>query len=357
MDAIAATPAIETTGLVKRFGSVTAVAGVDLTVARGDVFGFLGPNGAGKTTTIRMLVALLRPSAGTIRLLGEPVHPGAESLSRVGALVERPAFYPYLSATENLLLLGAAQGLRGGPARSAIAEAVERTGLTSVAGRKVGGFSTGMRQRLGLSLALLHRPSVVILDEPTNGLDPSGVVEVRELIGGLAHDGTTVFLSSHVLTEVEQLCDRVAVLRSGRVVAQGRTGDLIGGRERLLVRLDTAAEAQAAGRVLVAAGFEVEPEPAPGRAGGGGPSVGGSVGGSVEGPVGGSVGASVGWFVDVRATDGSRVARVLGEAGIFPAELSIDRPSLEDVFLELTADGSDPQPPPIADSAADPGAG
>ena len=314
------TPAIETTGLVKRFGSVTAVGGVDLTVARGDVFGFLGPNGAGKTTTIRMLLALLRPSAGTIRLLGEPVHPGAPSLGRVGALVERPAFYPYLSAAENLRLLGAAGGVRGEVARSAIVESLERTDLTSVAGRKVGGFSTGMRQRLGISFALLHRPAVVILDEPTNGLDPSGVVEVRELIAGLAHDGTTVFLSSHVLTEVEQLCDHVAVLRRGRVVAQGRTRDLIGGRERLLVRFDSTTEAQAAGTVLVTAAFEVEPEPAPGRAGGG------------------PAGEPTGWFVDARAADGSRVARVLGEAGIFPAELSVDRPSLEDVFLELTGD-------------------
>jgi ABC-2 type transport system ATP-binding protein len=279
-----------------------------------------------------MLVALLRPSAGTIRLLGEPVHPGAASLGLVGALVERPAFYPYLSATENLLLLSAARGVRGEAARSAIAESLERTDLASVARRKVGGFSTGMRQRLGISFALLHRPSVVILDEPTNGLDPSGVVEVRELIAGLAHDGTTVFLSSHVLTEVEQLCDRVAVLRRGRVVAQGRTRDLLGGRERLLVRFDTGTESRAAGTVLETAGFAIEPEPRPAQTGG----------------------DTLGWFVDAPAADGSRVARVLGEAGVFPAELSVDRPSLEDVFLELTG----PEPGRAAErSSGPPGAG
>ena len=304
---------IETSGLVKRFGAVTAVAGLDLAVQQGDVFGFLGPNGAGKTTTIRMLVALLRPSAGEIRLFGETVRPGARTLERVGSLVERPAFYPYLSATENLLLFSAARGIRGPTARTAIDEALEGTGLGSVSERKVGGFSTGMRQRLGLSLALLHRPALVILDEPTNGLDPSGVVEVRSIIAGLAREGTTVFLSSHVLTEVEQLCRRVAVLRHGHVVAQGQTRDLLGGRERLLVRFDTQDQADAAGRVLVSAGLGVE-RPA------------------------GSEAMPPAWFVDTAASEGSRVARTLGEAGIYPAELSIDRPSLEDVFLELTGD-------------------
>ncbi len=308
---------IETSDLVKRFGSVTAVAGLDLTVQAGDVFGFLGPNGAGKTTTIRMLVALLRPSAGEIRLFGETVRPGAASLERVGSLVERPAFYPYLSAAENLLLLSAARGIRGPAARTAIDEALERTGLASVSRRKVGGFSTGMRQRLGLSFAILHEPSLVILDEPTNGLDPAGVVEVRAIIDGLAREGTTVFLSSHVLTEVEQLCRRVAVLRNGHVVAQGLTRELLGGRERLLVRFDSADEAEAAGRILVSAGFGVE-------------------------RTGGSEAASPAWFVDVAGSEGSRVGRTLGAAGIYPAELSIDRPSLEDVFLELTGDAAGP---------------
>jgi ABC-2 type transport system ATP-binding protein len=315
--------AIETSGLVKRFGSVTAVAGLDLTVRQGDVFGFLGPNGAGKTTTIRMFVALLRPSAGEIRLFGETVRPGARALSRVGSLVERPAFYPYLSAIDNLLLLSAARGVSSSEARPAIAAALERTGLTAVGRRNVGGFSTGMRQRLGLSFALLHRPALVILDEPTNGLDPSGVVEVRSIISGLAREGTTVFLSSHVLTEVEQLCDRVAVLSRGHIVAEGRTGDLLGGRERLLIRFDTEDEAGAARRVLLAAGLGVERLP-DGTSGPTAPSA--------------SPARPAGWLVDARASDGSRIARTLGEAGIYPAELSVDRPSLEDVFLELTGE-------------------
>jgi ABC-2 type transport system ATP-binding protein len=305
--------AIETRGLTKRFGTVEAVAGIDLRVEAGGVYGFLGPNGAGKTTTIRILVALLRPTRGEVSLFGEPVRPGAPVLKQVGALVERPAFYPYLSAAANLRLFAAAHGLAAPEADAVVGPALDRTGLGPVARRKVGGFSTGMRQRLGLALAMLHRPRLIVVDEPTNGLDPGGVVEVRSIIAELSHDGTTVFLSSHVLSEVEQLCDRVAILRHGRVVAAGRTKELLGGAGRLFVRFDSAAENEAARRLLAGAGLTVaaaDDEP------------------------------QLGTLVDAATIDGSRLARRLGEAGLYPAELTLRRPTLESVFLELTSDDS-----------------
>jgi ABC-2 type transport system ATP-binding protein len=207
-------------GLAKRFKDIEAVAGVDLQVPAGGVYGFLGPNGAGKTTTIRMLLGLIRPTRGSALLFGEAIHPGAPVIDRVGAMVERPAFYPYLSAIDNLRLLGLARGLAEETLRTAVPEAIDRVGLTEAAKRKAGRYSTGMRQRLGIAAALLGRPELVILDEPANGLDPNGVVEVRQLIQSLARDGITVFLSSHVLPEVEQLCQRVAVLQRGKVIAR-----------------------------------------------------------------------------------------------------------------------------------------
>jgi ABC-2 type transport system ATP-binding protein len=172
-------PAIETRGLTRTFGPVRAVDAIDLAVPAGRVFGFLGPNGSGKTTTIRLLLGLLRPTAGEARLLGESAGPGAPVVTRVGALVERPAFYPYLSAAENLLVFGVTAGLAEGPRRIRSGALLTRVGLADVGGRGVGGFSTGMRQRLAFALALLREPELLVLDEPTNGLDPAGVVEVR----------------------------------------------------------------------------------------------------------------------------------------------------------------------------------
>ncbi len=316
--------AIETIALAKRFGAVEAVAGIDLAVPTGSVFGFLGPNGAGKTTTIRMLVGLIRPTSGSAALLGTAVRPGGVDLASVGAVVERPAFYPYLSAEGNLRLFAALHGVRGSGADRLIAGALERTGLGPAAKRKVGGFSTGMRQRLALALAMLHQPRLVILDEPTNGLDPGGVVEVRATITELATAGTTVFMSSHVLSEVEQLCDLVAVLAHGRIVASGAPAELLGGPGSLRVGFDTAVEAEAARRVLAGEGVAVSRASAEATA------------------------LSVG----VAATDGSRVARRLAAAGLFPAEMTPVRQSLEAVFLDLTRDAT---PEAIGVSTADPG--
>ena len=304
---------IETTGLVKRFVSANAVDGIDLAVPAGGVYGFLGPNGAGKTTTIRILAGLLWPTRGTSRIFGEDVRPGAPVLHRVGSLIERPAFYPYLSARENLAVFGTAHGIAADTLRARIGETLERVGLTAVAGRKAGGFSTGMRQRLAIATALIGRPELVILDEPTNGLDPNGVVDVRELIAGLAKDGTTVFLSSHVLPEVEQLCDRVAILREGRIVGEGPTADLLAVGERLFIRFDTAEEAAAARDAL-------------------GPDRAAEVGGGIAG-----------LLLDGATASGSQVSRALAAAGLYPAELTMRRQSLESVFRELTAD-----PDPVA---------
>ena len=265
MEAVAQ-PVIETRGLRKRFDEAEAVAGIDLAVPAGGVYGFLGPNGAGKTTTIRLLLGLLRPTAGSCRLFGELVAPGAPVLTRIGALIERPAFYPYLSARENLRVFGTARGIAAPELAERTKDVLERVGLTAVARRKVGGFSTGMLQRLALALVLLDRPSLVILDEPTNGLDPNGVVDVRRLIAGMAADGATVFLSTHVLPEVEQLCDRVAILRDGVVVAEGAPRSLLREGERLFIRFDSAAEAAAAQVVLGSAATESPPGPNGGAA-------------------------------------------------------------------------------------------
>lgn len=318
-----APPIIETRGLVKRFSDVDAVAGIDLRVPHGGVYGFLGPNGAGKTTTIRILLALIRPTRGASLLFGEPVASGAAVLRRVGALVERPAFYPYLSALDNLGVIGSARSMAPAEVARRAPEALERVGLADNAKRKAGRFSTGMRQRLGIAAALLDRPELVILDEPTNGLDPSGVVDVRAIIAGLARDGTTLFLSSHVLPEVEQLCDRVAILQAGKIIAEGETQAMLRPGERLYVRFDSAEDAAQARAILEGLG--------PVQTDAGHEAVAGP--GGADGQP--SAGTSV--LVDTHV-GGSEVLRRLTAAGIYPAELSLRRPSLESVFIELTAD-------------------
>jgi ABC-2 type transport system ATP-binding protein len=220
--------AIETHGLTKRFGSQTAVDGIDLAVPRGAVFGFLGPNGSGKTTTIRMLLGLAAPTSGAARVLGhEMPREGGRVLPRVGALVEGPGFYPYLSGVGNLDRLDSADRYAIGRTRSArVRAALDRVGLSSAGGKKVKAYSLGMKQRLGIANALLTPRELLILDEPTNGLDPQGTREVRTLIRSLAAEGTTVFVSSHLLAEIEQVCTHAAVMSAGRLVAQGTLDEL-----------------------------------------------------------------------------------------------------------------------------------
>ena len=215
--------AIETHGLTKRFGAQAAVDGIDLVVPPGAVYGFLGPNGSGKTTTIRMLLGLVRASAGSARVLGSDMPRRLDTvLPRVGALVEGPAFAPFLSGAANLRRFDAADRYASPGTRGArVAAALDRVGLEHAARKKAGAYSLGMKQRLGLANALLMPRDLLVLDEPTNGLDPQGTREVRSLIRSFAADGTTVFVSSHLLAEVEQLCTHVGVMSAGRLVAQG----------------------------------------------------------------------------------------------------------------------------------------
>jgi ABC-2 type transport system ATP-binding protein len=212
-------------GLVKRYGELVAVDHVDLTVEKGDVFGYLGPNGAGKTTSLRMLLGLIRPTEGSIELFGRNPHlDGAKAIHGVAGFVEGPTFYPYLSARRNLRLLAAYDE---GESRSRIEELLELVELSDRGDDKVGGYSHGMRQRLGIAAALLREPKLLLLDEPTTGLDPAGMRDMRDLVRRLAGDGITVLLSSHLLGEVEELCNRVAIIRKGRIVYEGQLGELL----------------------------------------------------------------------------------------------------------------------------------
>jgi ABC-2 type transport system ATP-binding protein len=234
---------IEARGLVKRYGDITAVDQVDLTVGAGDVYGYLGPNGAGKTTSLRMLLGLIRPDEGSARLFGrDPLLEGARALDGVAGFVEAPRFYPYLSGRRNLELVAA---LDGDGAEYRIDEALDTVDLADRAKDKVGGYSHGMRQRLGIAGALLRAPRLLLLDEPTTGLDPAGMRDMRALIRRLADQGMTVLLSSHLMGEVEELCDRVAIVGSGRVLYEGALDELITG-VAARYELRTTDDAQAA---------------------------------------------------------------------------------------------------------------
>jgi ABC-2 type transport system ATP-binding protein len=217
-------PPVKARGLVKRYDDVLAVDHIDLNVQAGDVYGFLGPNGAGKTTTLRMALGLIMPSEGTVELFGrDPIRHGARALEGVAGFVEAPRFYPYMSARKNLELLAA---LDGNGAKQRIGEVLETVELTARSEHRVGGYSHGMRQRLGIAASLLRRPRLLILDEPATGLDPAGMRDMRLLIKRLAGEGITVLLSSHQLPEVQELCDRVAIVRTGRVVYEGALSEL-----------------------------------------------------------------------------------------------------------------------------------
>jgi ABC-2 type transport system ATP-binding protein len=254
---------ITTRALVKRYGRLRAVDGIDLDVRAGQIYGFLGANGSGKTTTVRALLGLVLPTSGEIELLGERMpRAGRRVLPRVGALIEGPAHYGHLSGRENLSLLDASG--RGGSWRTRsrrVADALDQVGLGGIGRRPVKAYSLGMRQRLGLAGALLRRPELLVLDEPTNGLDPQGITEVRELLLDLHRGGTTVFLSSHLLAEVEQLCTDVGVLDRGRLVLQDQLATLTAptGRtvvetpdpERVRAVLDGRVTSVDGGRVLV----------------------------------------------------------------------------------------------------------
>ena len=288
-----------------------AVDGIDLAVPIGSVYGFLGPNGSGKTTTIRVLLGLISPTSGSWQLFGQPMPRSAPGvLPKVGALVEGPAFYPWLTGAQNLARYDAAgpDGQRS-TRRLRVADALARVGLTAAAGKRYKAYSLGMRQRLGLASALLRPRDLLVLDEPTNGMDPQGTREIRHLIQELAADGTTVFLSSHLLSEVEQVCSHVAVMSLGKILAQSTITELqASGARRLSVETEQAA---AAATVLGRLGLtEVKVE---------------------------------GLAVSARL-DGQRpedCCRALVEAGVGVRSLATLRPSLEDTFVALTGEGFD----------------
>ncbi|MDQ6753356.1 MAG: ABC transporter ATP-binding protein [Actinomycetota bacterium] len=316
--------AIETRGLTKRFGHQQAVDGIDLAVRCGSVFGFLGPNGSGKTTTIRMMLGLVAATSGQIRVLGQDI-PGnlREVLPQVGALVEGPAFYPFLSGASNLRRLDAADRHAPPSTRSARVErALERVGLTHAAGKKVRAYSLGMKQRLGIAQALLSPRGLLVLDEPTNGLDPQGTREVRSLVRSLAAEGTTVFVSSHLLAEVEQMCTHAAILSAGTLVAQGSLDELrmVG---RAQVRISTP-DADGARRVLLGLGLEPE-RPLPSLV---------QRGQSDDG-------ALVTASLPDHAVAPEAIVAALVAGGVRVRGFSVEGASLEDRFVALTGEGFD----------------
>jgi ABC-2 type transport system ATP-binding protein len=294
---------IETRDLVKRYGErIVAVDELAMRVRRGEVYGFLGPNGAGKTTTLRMLLGLVRPTSGSALVLGAP--PGSpEGLARIGSLIETPTFYPFLSGRNNLLVLARHAGV----SETRIAPALEEVELNARAGDRFETYSLGMKQRLGIAAALIKDPELLILDEPTNGMDPAGMAEMRTFIRSLGRGTRTVLLSSHLMTEVEQICDRVGVINKGTLVGEG-TVDELRGRESVWLRAEPMEEAERVVRALrgvddvarLDGGLRVAADP----------------------------------------TSAPEITRALVEAGIAVAEVRPERASLEKVFLELTEDAA-----------------
>jgi ABC-2 type transport system ATP-binding protein len=346
---------IETKGLTKRFGQQLAVNGVDLAVPKGAVFGFLGPNGSGKTTTIRLLLGLATASGGSMRVLGEEMpRKLAGVLPRVGALVEGPAFYPFLSGASNLHRMDAADPHGSAATRRArVQSALERVGLTHAADKLVRAYSLGMKQRLGIANALLAPRELLVLDEPTNGLDPQGTREVRSLVRSLAADGATVFVSSHLLAEVEQICTHAAIMSAGRLVAQGTLAELRGaGQARIRV---LTPDPGTAAQVLTGLGLTVS---ADGRTFAG-------AGSGVAGSGGPGSGTDAALFASLPtaltpalapatpdaaaredagpalAVEPEAVVAALVAAGVRVRGFSTEQASLEDRFVALTGEGFD----------------
>ncbi len=234
---------LRTHQLTKSYGSRLAVDHLNLEVGRGEIFGFLGPNGAGKTTTIRMCLGLVRPTEGHVEIMGRNLAGHRrEVLPRVGALIESPALYGYMSGRDNLLVFGDALG---GVSNRRLDEVLELVGLRGREGDRVRSYSLGMKQRLGLGVAMLHNPELLVLDEPANGLDPAGIVEMRDLLHFLAREGRTIFVSSHVLAEVQQTCDRVAIINHGQLIEVAPVTELVGGSGEFVVRIQDASAALA----------------------------------------------------------------------------------------------------------------
>jgi len=302
------TNVIEIEGLRKEYlrrrGNTVAVEGLDLCVPEGGVFGFLGPNGSGKTTTIRCVLGLARPTKGSVRLLGRAVPGGlAESMRSIGAIVEAPALLPTMSGRANLELLGAVDRI----GKRRVAQALEDVGLSERAGDQVKKYSLGMRQRLGLAAAMLKDPALLILDEPANGLDPAGMRDVRTLLRRLSGEGRTVLVSSHLLAEIQQTCDRVAILNRGRCITQGTVAEVsaaAGHGAAMLVHVDDLPGALA---VLMGAGIPAERLDDRLRVG-------------------------------VAERDAARISKTLGEQGHWVRDLRPEERTLEDVFLEITGD-------------------
>jgi ABC-2 type transport system ATP-binding protein len=310
---------ISTSRLTKAFGNLVAVNDLHLQVMRGDVFGFLGPNGSGKTTTIRMLLGLIRPTAGRAILFGmDNAHQLSAILQRIGAIVETPVFYPYLSGLDNLRVIAAMSGMAQGKANDTrLAEVLEIVELRSYEKLAYSKYSLGMKQRLGIAAALLTDPELVLLDEPTNGLDPAGVIEIRRLILRLSSLGKTIFLSSHILHEVQNVCNRVAILQKGNLVKQGNVSELLRSSEQIEIRMNEADEAQQALQLLQQA-----------------------------------QGQGLDWIANVTieanrrerpvvivgapAQRSAEINRVLAQNNLFAAEIHPREGNLEELFLEVT---------------------
>ncbi len=304
--------AIRTVGLTKSFGSHNAVDSIDLQVPRGSIFGFLGPNGSGKTTTIRMLMGLANISSGDVSLLGYSVPAEiGEALPKVGALVEGPAFYPYLSGRDNLIRFDSADRYADPATRSTrVAAALAKVGLTQAEDKKVHAYSLGMKQRLGIANALLQPRDLLVLDEPTNGLDPQGTREVRNLIRLLASEGITIFISSHLLVEIEQICTHLAVMSQGKIVAQGSVEEL-SQAEILNLQLETA-QTDLAVQGLMSVGISATAD-----------------------------GEKIFATVPAGQIEPEKIVAVLVELGVGIKAFSLAAPTLEERFVGLTGEGFD----------------